>query len=111
MINQLFREKPTIDLASNIVKYFGLKNLHDPSFFSRSDMRSKKTVEKIREHLLAELKKIYIKCKAKSYLTDLDEKAVLTVLRQILRVHDFQLVSRSKCIKGLRYQQYRILTM
>ena len=109
MINQLFKNTPSIELASNMVKYIGLKDLQDPRFFSKQDMHCNNTVKKIKENLLAELKKIYIKCKAKSYLTDLDEKSVLTILRQILRVHNLRLISRSKCIRGNRHQQYRIL--
>ena len=110
MINQLFQDKPSIELVSRMVEYIGLKDLQDPRFFTKKDMHSNNTVEKIKENLLAELKKIYIKCKAKSYLTDLDETSVLTILRQILRVHNLQLISKNKCIRGNRHQQYRILS-
>jgi len=66
-------------------------------------------VEKIKNDLLPELHKIYVKCKAKSYLENIDEKSVLTILRQILRVHGYSLLSRSKCSKRDRFLEYRII--
>ncbi len=110
MINQLFNCHPSIDLTYNIVKLFGLHGLSDPSYFSKYDMRERNTVSKIKNTMIEDLKRLYLKCKAKSYLTDLDEKSVLTILRQILRYHGYQLISRSKCKDGNRYQIYRILS-
>lgn len=109
IINQLFKESPSRDLAQRLACYFGLTGLDDSSYFSREWMQKHSTIKNIKENLLDELKKLYIQCKAKSYLSDIDEKSALTILRQILRVHGYNIISRSKCRDGVRFLEYRVI--
>ena len=108
MINQLFRSQPSRELACQLVHYFGLAGLQDNKPFSKFDMRREQTIEKIRGNLLGDLKEIYIHCKAKSYLTELDERSVITILRQILRTQGYTITSRSKYRSGERFKEYQI---
>ena len=109
MLNQLFREQPSRDMAYRLIKCFGLSGFEDSTPFTREQLRQQNTVKLIKEELLSDLQKTYIQCKAKSYLGDFDEKGALTILRQILRVFNYQILSKSKCKKGHRYPEYRIL--
>jgi len=109
MINQLFKKAPSRDLANRYVRCMGLSGLSDSSWFSGMTMQQNKAVSRVNEHMKPELEPLYIRCKAKSYLTDIDERGVLTILRQILRVHNYTVMTRSKCQKGRRFVQYRII--
>ena len=108
MINQLFREKPSRELACKLVHYCGLAGLQDTRYFSRFDMQRENTIKKINEHLIDNLKKLYIRCKAESYLSVLDEHAVITILRQVLRIHGYTVISRTRCVDGIRFTEYKI---
>ena len=109
MINQLYVTKPSKELAARLVRCFGLDGLSDTSFFSKDNMQHHNTVWRIHNYMKSDLENLYLKCKAKSYLNDIDEHGALTILRQILRVHDYNLISRSKCKQGRRFYQYRII--
>jgi len=45
---------------------------------------------------MPELKKYYLKCKHNKYLENLNEKKIITLLRQILKPYDFNLRSIEK---------------
>ena len=51
----------------------------------------------------------YIPCKAKQYLTDLTEKKCITVLRQLLKIHNYTLFSKEKFVKGKKHLFYQVI--
>ena len=55
-----------------------------------------------------ELRKLYIKCKHKIYLENLNEKKIITLLRQLLRTHNFELRAKEKYENGKKYLLYTI---
>ena len=65
------------------------------------------TVQKI-ILLKDELEKYYLPCKARTYLNDLNEKNVVTVLRQCLRTQGYTVNSREKYLKGEKFIIYNI---
>ena len=109
MINQLFRQLPSEEIATRLVRCFGPAGLHDMAMFSKDSMRQYQTVQKIENNLLDDLKTLYIKCKAESYLNDINEQSALTILRQVLRARGYILCSRSKCRNGERLYEYQIV--
>ena len=40
----------------------------------------------------------------------LTNKEAITILRQLLKIHDYDLNSREKFIKGIKYSVYKIIT-
>lgn len=105
--NQLFRKIPPKDLVIQIVQTFGLKSLDDSSKFSKKKLKLIKTVEAINE-LKPQLEKYYLPCKARTYLHGLNEKNVITVLRQCIRIYGYKIHSREKYMKGEKYILYRL---
>merc|ERR1712046_322641 len=106
--SQLFRNIPSVDLTQEIVQCFGLKDLDDTTNFSKSDIKTLDTVKRV-ETMKSKLSECYIPCKARTYLNDLNEKNVLTILRQCLRCHGYNLTSREKYIKGDKFCIYQII--
>lgn len=105
--DQLFRKHPSDQLFLKILRCFGLNDLDDTRSFSRNDLKVLKTVKHI-ENLLPELVECYLPCKARSYLTRLTEKNVVTVLRQVLRTRHYTMLSREKYVKGQKFIIYSL---
>ena len=98
--DQLFKKHPSIDLFNRILNCFGLTDINDIRSFSRNDLKILKTVENLKNIL---------PCKARCYLTDLNEKNVVTILRQILRTRHYTISSREKYIKGEKFIIYSLI--
>ena len=108
--DQLFRKHPSDELFTKVINCFGLKDLEDNRSFSRNDLKILKTVEKV-NNLQPELVECYLPCKARSYLYALNEKNVVTVLRQILRTRNFTIVSREKYMRGEKFIIYSLTSL
>jgi hypothetical protein len=77
---------------------FGLRGLDDSSEFSKFTLRERNTVDKIVD-LLPEIVLYYIPCKAKKYLSEIDEDRAITILRQLLRLYDYELSKKERVIQ------------
>ena len=106
-INQLFKSPLPDDLFKKILTSFGYENVTDDHSFSKVDLEKWSTVDKFVE-LKEELSKYYLPCKAKLYLTKLDENKVITVFRQILRLNGLALASKQKYIKQRKTTIYYV---
>jgi hypothetical protein len=112
VLKQLFVSKPPIDLLNNIIKSFGLKNLNDTKEFSYIDMNKLNTIQFF-NNLENELNKYYLPCKQKIYFNDikkLTNKQAITIFRQLLKIYDYDLYSKEKFIKGIKYSVYKIIS-
>ena len=96
--NQLFRENISFDFLLNFFrKCFSIDLNNSTNYsFSKKTIINRNIIEIINENLVA-LKKIYIKCKHKIYLENLNEKKIITLLRQLLRSHNFELKAKEAC--------------
>ncbi len=104
---KLFREIPPIALIEELLLTCGIHSIHDTSWFQKHQIQCEAF-----EQLLPILEPFYIPCKAREYLyTSLTQARVITILRQILRVHNVNLVSKEKTCgseKQLWYQLQKI---
>lgn len=92
-ILQLFKKKIEGAHLSVFLQCFGLFGLDDTHIFTKYELRLLKTCNQIKV-LVPMLKEYYLPCKADLYINqELTEVKVLTILRQILRVHEYTLVS------------------
>ena len=107
MKNQLFRKTPSNEIIQKVVETFGFRCLKDRRCFSRSDLIKLDTVSKIQE-LKPELELYYLPCKARTYLNDLNEKNVVTILRQLIKTQGFTICSREKYCKGDKFIIYNL---
>ena len=106
--NQLFRKLPPLDVCERVLHAFGLQNFNDPTYFSRKDLDHLKCVEMMRT-LKDDLAQYYLPCKARTYLNDLNNKNVITILRQLCRLYGYSVQSREKYIKGDKFIIYQII--
>lgn len=106
-INQLFRAHVPDDLLRKVLGAFGIDNLHIEHSFCKQDMISRNTVEKVKA-MKDEIGKYYLPCKSKLYLVNIDDKKCITILRQMLRLHGYQLISKQKYVRHLKVTVYFI---
>ena len=105
--NQLFRKQIDDETIQKIVEAFGFRSLKDRRSFSRSDLIKLKTVGKIQE-MKGELEQFYLPCKGRTYLNDLNEKNVVTILRQCIKPKGYTVNSREKYLKGDKFIIYSL---
>jgi len=108
MKDQLFKNKPDLNLVTDIIKLFGLLNINDINLFTRQNLIDLNTMDKLYEYI-PKLKEYYLPCKAKIYLTDLDEKKCITILRQLLKQYNYNILTKEKTIKSVKYNFYQII--
>ena len=108
-INQLFKKRPTIDLVLQILKLLKINNLEEIKYksFSKNDITPAVLgeIENMR-HIFEDY---YIKCKYDIYFTFIDQKKVVTILRQCLKAIDYKLNSRKEYISGKRLIVYSVV--
>lgn len=105
--SQLFRKKPTFEFVAKVAALYNIKEFKESQKFTLSNLENMKTVEKLNE-IMPELKEHYINCKAKKYLENLDPKRAVTVLRQLLKSIEYNLVSKEKYANGHKFLEYRV---
>ena len=105
--NQLFKKLPPIDLFERLVKIYGLTDINDCRKFTKDHLTKNKTLEKI-EGFRDELEEYYLPCKTNKYLMDLDEKKLITILRQIAKVFDYHIISNEKYLNSKKVLQYSL---
>ena len=108
MKNQLFRISPDLKITEQLLNLFGIKDMEDNHSFTRENLNDLKTVEKMNE-MIDELMKYYIPCKSKKYLSDLNEKKCVTILRQFLKIHNHTLISKEKYVKAKKHLFYQVI--
>ena len=105
--NQLFRTLPNEEIVNKVLCCFGLQNLQDAKTFSRNDLVKINTVEQIYK-LKKELEEYYLPCKARTYLNQITEKNVITILRQLIKTFNYNVKSKEKYLKGEKYILYQL---
>jgi hypothetical protein len=106
--NQLFKNIPDLQIIQSILSAFGLDDIEDARFFTKDHMVDVDTVQKI-INLSDSLKEYYLPCKSKKYLTDLNEKKCITILRQFVKIHHYKCIGMEKSIKGNKTMTYRLI--
>jgi len=110
MKNQLFKVSPDLKTTLQILNLFGIQDLEDNHSFTRNNLTDLDTVSKMNE-LIPEIEKYYIPCKSKKYLTDINEKKCITILRQFLKFHNHTLNSKEKYVKGKKSLFYQVIPL
>ena len=107
--NQLFRKEIKLEYLNYLIKkLFNVELSENINYnFSKITIKNKNILEKIIEEK-DELKDLYIKCKHKLYLENISEKKLITIIRQLLRIHDYEVKSKEKYDGGKKYLMYNI---
>jgi len=112
VVNQLFIEKPPLDLLNRLIKAFGLNDINDKREFSQIDINNNNTITAF-QSLEHDLRKCYIPCKKKIYIDNIQNitgKEAITIFRQFLKAHNYDLYSKEKFIKNVKYMVYKIMS-
>ena len=101
---KLFREVPPKDLLESVLRRaIHLKNLDDSTWFSKSSIS---LVEL--EQFLPQIEPYYMPCRAKEFIhKPLTPARAVTIIRQLLIITGFELISQEKTcgrVKGMWYQ-------
>ena len=108
MIHQLFRKEPPYEVCLQVLQAFGLWSFYDCRYFTRKNIERECTVQKLIE-MQPMLCEYYLPCKARAYLSNLNAKNAVTVLRHFARVNNCRVSSSEKYHKGEKYIVYVIL--
>ena len=108
-LNQLFKKRPNIELVLEILKLLKINNLEETKYksFSKNDITP--AVLSGMENMRHVFEDYYIKCKFDIYFTFIDQKKVVTILRQCLKAIDYKLASRKEYISGKRLILYSVV--
>lgn len=109
-INQLFKKRPSQETIITILQFYNISGFDDSKSFTKKDLAKFETVKKIEENITI-LKEIYLPCKSKIYLNNLNEKKSITILRQLLKLFKYNLRSTEKYIQGEKLIEYNIYCM
>lgn len=105
---QLFKNIPSKEFVEDILKLFIPNGFQDLYYqFSRKMITEKNIIEKL-NLLMPQLKNYYMNCKHKKYLENLDPKKCVTILRQLLRLYDYRVLSIEKYHNGQKFLLYKI---
>jgi len=106
--NQLFKTIPSEELIRKVFDAFGIVELRSGIHLNRNNFTTLGTIEKVNE-LKEDLEKHYLPCKARSYLTEINERNILTILRQILRIKGYTTLSNEKFSNNEKYIVYTVI--
>jgi hypothetical protein len=108
-INQLFNKPVPDDVACRVLHCFGLSGFQDRRMFSKFDMENFGTVHRM-SAMVSELTHFYMPCKARTYLLDTpNTKKCVTILKQIIRLYGFTLMSRERNVHGKKVIFYQVM--
>ena len=108
-LNQLFKKQPTIELVFKILELLKITTVDQIKYktFSKNDITS--SVLEAMDKLKPVFEEYYIKCKFDVYFTFLDDKKIVTILRQCLKAINYKLVSKKEYLSGKRLIVYSVL--
>ena len=107
-IHQLFKSVPDREFTLQLLILYGIKDFTDTHYFTKRDLESLDIVNKLNE-IKNKLDEYYIPCKSKTYLNEITLKRSVVILRQFLKCHDYNIHSKEKFIKGIKYTTYRVV--
>ena len=105
--HQLFKIIRDRSIILEILITFGISDLDENVHFTNEDLNKLNTCNKILE-LSNKLKEYYIPCKSKLYLNNINNKRVITILKQFLKVHEYSIINKYKTIDGIRHKYFII---
>lgn len=102
--NQLFKKIPSREFVINFVKLF-IPNGFDIYYeFYRDDINRKQVYTKLKlPYFVNNLKGYYLPCKYKKYFVKLDDKKLITILRQLLKIYGYNISSKEKYKNGKNF--------
>jgi|MDSZ01.1.fsa_nt_gb hypothetical protein len=106
-INQLFINKPPLDVIMNMLKVLNINSLDSDVQFSYKTLDNTNFFIKSKPYL-SEISTYYLPCKQRVYFKDINNKRLVTIMKQCLKLYGKKLVSTEKYSNGTKYVVYQI---
>ena len=108
-INQLFKIKPGITIIKEILENIDIDmdNIEQKNDFTVKELEEI-NIRSILPSLTQKLDKFYLPCK-KKYLNNLNIKKFITILRQLLKLYNYKIISVGSYDKGNKFITYNII--
>jgi len=108
-INQLFKIKPSYEILVKICFLYDidLNNLEKKNTFTKLELIELQ-IDNYFEMFKNLLSEYYLPCKSKKYLECIDIKKSITILRQLLKLYNFSLLSSERYNNSKKYIIYTI---
>ena len=107
-LNQLFLRKPPLDLFMKILNNCTIDSLNSNIYFSVNILENNNSIIKSKL-LLDELSEYYLPCKKKVYFSNITNRKLITIIKQVLRLYDHKLQSTEKYSNSKKYILYQIV--
>lgn len=105
--HQLFKIIPPKDIVEELVKCYGFNGLSDRRYVCKRHFKKLGVIEKVKKMRL-QLENFYLPCKRSLYLGNINNKNVMTLLRQVLRCYNYRVCYRERYIKGDKIIMYNL---
>lgn len=103
---QLFRDKPPLQIVISMLNKVGIENLQDIKHtFTKEDIADCLEDSCWNDNIIL-LKEYYLPCKYRNYCVDINEKKIITIIKQCLRAYSYKLESKEKYISGKKHIIY-----
>lgn len=104
---QLFRIIPNEDIINIFLSFYNISSLSDSKEFTKSDLNDFNTIDKL-VSFIPQLKIYYIPCKHDIYLVNIDLNRCITIMRQLIRLYDYELLKREHVQNKIKSIYYHI---
>lgn len=106
---QLFKSIPNKSILDKLENIYPIKDFREKRItFTKQDMVEFNTINKLNEYLPT-LKTFYLPCKQKMFLNCLCFRRAMTILRQILRIFSYKVLSKERFTKYKKHYEYWIV--
>jgi hypothetical protein len=105
--SQIFRVKIPVELIRHFLNLYGLDGFDTEYTFTRKDLVKRNVIEKV-NNFKSQLEEYYIPCKFNKYMDEINDKRLITILRQMIKLYDYTLESFEKYSYGERYLIYKL---
>lgn len=108
--NQLFKEKPPIELIEEVLLLFGLNSINDKREFSKVDKIIDETFYDRFYEFKDKFSNYYLKCKHDIYFdrNKLTFTRIITILRQCIKLYNYKITSHERYFNGKKALAYTI---
>lgn len=107
--NQLFKEIPSLEFVTNFLKLIIPNGFDKYYFFYRSDLNNKRIIDKLQlPYFKNNLMRCYLPCKYRKHFIEVDDKKLVTIIRQMIKIYGYNIVSSEKYSNGKKFLSYRL---
>lgn len=110
MINQLFIMKPDMELIIRCINILGWKDINDKRVLIKSELEKSMVVNAFRQ-ILPEIKLYYLPCKQAKFLENINVKSIITICRQLLKTHGYNIGGYERVITNKKNIIYKLIEL